>query len=156
MVVINLGCRKYHRGQLCIDLYPADPRVIKADAVEWLNMQPEGSIPSIYSKNLIEHLPDPNSFFRAAYRALRPMGLLHVITDNAEFMPFYAPVWLRHTVLGAHARNEYALDHCQSIHYCIFTKLHLRNHAEKAGFRAVKVRRMPQWAFARLELIAYK
>jgi predicted SAM-dependent methyltransferase len=152
--VVNLGCRKYCRGETCVDLNPEDPRVVKADAVEWLNRQEQNSIEVIYTKNLLEHLPDPGSFFSAAHRALQQGGLLHLITDNAEFLPFYAPVWLHHTGLGAHACNQYAIADCKSVHYMVFTKMHLKNLAERAGFKVVMLRRLPLYAFARLELFA--
>jgi 2-polyprenyl-3-methyl-5-hydroxy-6-metoxy-1,4-benzoquinol methylase len=98
------------------------------------------SVRELKSKNLLEHLPDPGRFLRLCRNILETGGSLTLITDNAAFMPFYLPLWVRHTGIGAHVVNRYALDHCDSVHYMVFTKMHLENLLRSSGFRRVAVR----------------
>ena len=153
---LNLGCPKYCEGWVCVDIAPRDPRVIKADAYEALRNTDSNALSEIRSKNLLEHLENPGSFLHACYFALPPGGKLTVITDNAEFLPFYAPFWVRHTGLGAHSCNEYALDHCNSPHYSVFTKMHLLNLFVLAGFKREFVTIRRTWGGARVEAVATK
>jgi tRNA G46 methylase TrmB len=114
--------------------------VLKSDVYEFLRSKPN-SFEKIHSKNLLEHLENPGLFFSLCEEALIPGGRLTVITDNAEFFPFYLPFWLRHTGIGAHSMNDYALDFCESKHFMVFTKMHLRNFLEAHGFERVEVSR---------------
>lgn len=150
-----MGCPKYcdrnadDYNITCVDINPKDTRVIKADVLEYL-MYLDKTYEHIYSKNLLEHLPNVGTFLFYCHAALKIGGTIDIITDNAEFVPFYWPLgWILHTGIGAHAQNGYALAHCDSIHYGIFTKMHLRNLLENAGFHDVRVRRT--WLGARLE-----
>ena len=97
---------------------------------------------TVYSKNLLEHLPNPGVFLAGCYSILKHGGRAIVITDNAEFMPFYLPFWVKHIGVGAHAVNAYALNHCDSVHYAVFTKMHLANLMSDAGFKDTSVRRV--------------
>jgi 2-polyprenyl-3-methyl-5-hydroxy-6-metoxy-1,4-benzoquinol methylase len=140
---LNLGCPEYCPGDLCIDLNPRDNRVIKANVFDFLN---EKHIlwDEIYSKNLLEHLPDPGAFLDLCHTNLVKGGKLTIITDNAEFFPFYLPFYIVKTGIGAHSRDEYAMSkHCnETHHYSIFTKMHLRNLFEYAGFHDIIVKRV--------------
>lgn len=151
-LVLNLGCPIGHAGQTCVDRNPRktewyEPTVIKADVYQYL-LTTEKRYTLIRTKNLLEHLPNVALFLSGCYEILSIGGRLEIITDNAEFLPFYLPFWIRHTGIGAHARNEYAIDHCDSIHYSIFTKMHLRNLLEYAQFKDVRAKRI--WGGARL------
>ncbi len=156
MTDVNLGCPRYCDGMTCVDIHPLDERVVKANVFDWLVEQNQ-TLDSIYTKNLLEHLPDPGAFLDLCHTALKEKGLVDVITDNAEFFPFYFPFfYMTRTGIGAHSRDEYAMSKwCnETHHYAVFTKMHLRNLFEYAGFRMIKVRRIKFGA--RLEAIGEK
>lgn len=142
----NLGCPYYCEGYTCVDLHPHDTRVIKADVFDFLINESARYpvIDEIRTKNLLEHLADFGRFTNLCYRAMRSGGRLVIITDNAEFIPYYLPFWVQHTGIGAHAKDEYAAstEHNGSHHYAVFTKMHLRNLLHASGFRNISVRRI--------------
>jgi len=137
---VNLGCAKKCAGYVCVDIRGGEG-IVKADVYDWL-MANHGNCEEIKSKNLLEHLPNPAVFLELCHQSLKQGGRFELITDNAEFIPFYFPFWIRHTGIGAHSLNAYALDHCDSIHYMIFTKMHLKNLLKLAGFEKINVRRI--------------
>ena len=149
---VDLGNPCYRFGWESVDTEPKHNGVIKEDANVYLVNNPL-QFDEIYSKNLLEHLPDPGTFIKNAFDALTPGGRLTIITDNAEFIPFYFPFLLRHTGLAAHSRNDYILGNGfgHAPHYAVFTKLHLMNLLSLAGFHDVKVSRIGRYLGARLE-----
>jgi SAM-dependent methyltransferase len=134
----------------CVDRRPRDPEVVSMDVMTYLTATEPGTWDMVTSKNLLEHLPDPGRFIELCARALRIGGHLKVITDNAEWLPFYAPFWVKHLGIGAHRCNDYAIDFCASMHYSIFTTMHLRNLFYRAGLEGVKVGRDPYTLGARI------
>lgn len=149
---VNLGCPQKCDGWVCVDRR-GDP---SWDVYEWLEeMKTSGrEVGAIKSKNLLEHLPDPGRFLALCHDVLSHGSRIEIITDNAEFLPFYLPLWVRRTGVGAHSVNMYALDHCGSVHYMIFTQMHLVNLMRNAGFKRVSVSRVTMGA--RLRAVAYK
>ena len=154
---VNLGCPVYCEGYQCVDLFPKDVRVIRSDAVAYLEAATRlgGLFEEVRSENLLEHLSDVGRFLRACYGSLVEGGRVVVVTDNAEWLPFYLPVDLRRLGVGAHARESYALRF-NTVHYAIYSKMHLRAHLRDAGFSRVRVRRLWSFAFARIEGIGWK
>jgi len=140
---VNLGCPNYCDGWTCVDLNPRDSRVVKANVFDWL-FENDVECDEIFSKNLLEHLPDPGDFLKRCVQNLKYGGKMSLITDNAEFFPFYFPFFLVKTGIGAHSKDEYAMSkHCnETHHYSIFTKMHLRNLFEYAGFGDIVVKRV--------------
>ncbi len=143
MKVVNLGCPRYCEGLTCVDVHPLDERVVEANVFDWLSEQ-DSSVDAIFSKNLLEHLPDPGVFLNLCHNALKPNGILSLITDNAEFFPFYFPFYLTRTGIGAHSCDAYAMSkRCnETHHFMVFTKMHLRNLLEDAGFEVIKIKRI--------------
>ena len=139
-------------GRLCVDLQPADKRVVKAEACEFLE-NGTGSYDEVRSENLLEHLPDVGRFLRLSKQALREGGRVVVVTDNAEWLPFYLPIDIPGTGIGAHSVESYS-RRFGVVHRQIFTKLHLRCALMEAGFSDVKVRRIKFGS--RLEATGYK
>ena len=141
---VNLGCPVYCEGQTCVDLSPEDTRVVHSDAIDFLRNTDTGSVNSIYTKNMLEHMTSFDELFKESRLVLKEGGSLTVITDNAEFPFFYLPVIHRYGI-GAHSSNKYIHNykykHC-TYHYCLFTKLHLQNLFEKFGFKVVENRRI--------------
>jgi SAM-dependent methyltransferase len=57
--------------------------VIHAQPAESLDV-PDASFDLVYGIHVVEHLDDPAAVFRMCHRALRPGGLLYLMTPNAE------------------------------------------------------------------------
>lgn len=150
---VNLGCPRYCWGYKCVDLFPSDERVVKADALRWL--ESSNNIEEIKTENLLEHLPNVEEFLSLCFDKLRKGGRLIVVTDNAEWLPFYLPFDLKGLGVGAHSVPSYSMRF-NAVHLSIFTKMHLREHLLLAGFQDVKVRRLWRVAGARIEGVGVK
>ena len=137
---VKLGCPTKCAGWTCVD-WRGNP---SRDVYDWLEEAVANgvAVAEIRTKNLLEHLPDPGRFLALCHKALSRGARMELITDNAEFLPFYLPFWARGTGIGAHAVNRYAIDNCDSVHYMIFTPMHLENLMRHAGFRRVMVSRI--------------
>lgn len=151
---VNLGCPRYCPGYLCVDLFPKDFRVCRADAITWLR-ELTGSVDEIKTENLLEHLPNVQEFLKLCYSRLSPGGRIIVVTDNAEWLPFYLPLDVPRSGVGAHSIPSYSLRF-NAVHLSIFTKMHLREHLLLAEFTDVKVRRMWNVLGARIEGVGVK
>lgn len=149
----NLGCPRYCEGWLCVDLFPSNPGVEKADVFEWL--QSHDQIDEIKTENLLEHLPNVHAFLELCFDKLRYGGKLIVVTDNAEWLPFYLPIDFKGTGIGAHSQPSYSMRF-NAVHLSIFTKMHLNQHLLLAGFQDVKVRRLWKVVGARIEGVGVK
>ena len=68
---LNLGCPKSCEVFVCIDKFPYDKRVVKADVYEYLRSCKENGTKyeSIYTKNLLEHLGNPLEFLQLCKKA---------------------------------------------------------------------------------------
>lgn len=155
---VKLGCPKFCRGYTCVDLYPFDNRVIQQDAFEFLESH-KAELDYIYSKNMLEHVGNPLELIRRAYSSLKPGGELIIITDNAEWLPFYLPFPIAHTGIGAHGskQHEYLLHFGdRTNHYMVFSKANLNALLSTAGFRHIIIHRMWRYGFARLHARAIK
>lgn len=152
MMRARLGCPDQCEGWVCVDLRGIPSR----EVMSWLETTDTGSVERIETKNLLEHLADPGRFFKLIHRVLRPGGTLQLITDNAAWLPFYLPFWIKGVGVGAHSINQYAIDHCDSMHFSIFTEMHLKNLAKYAGFPTSRTRMDYGTLGARLILEAVK
>ncbi len=151
---LNLGCPNYCEGWTCVDIHPKDNVVEKGDAISFLWNLPNNYVDEIKAENLIEHLPDVASFFTVSFDALIPGGKLTVITDNAEFFPFYIPI-IHRLGFAAHVSENYSPKIMNDTkHYAVFTKLHLKHFADNAHFGLDGVQRVKYGA--RLKAIMHK
>jgi SAM-dependent methyltransferase len=153
---IKLGCPKYCKGYTCVDLYPKDFGVVKDDAIHYLSTLNDNSVEYIEAKMLLEHLPNPYSLIELAYQKLKKGGILYFTTDNAWFLPHYITTPL-HRILGSHSDEKYKYTFCKGAvtnHYAIFTKLHLKNMLELAGFEKFEIKYI--LFFSRIRVIAKK
>jgi SAM-dependent methyltransferase len=82
---------------------------------------PDGAFDAVVMNHVIEHVHDPVSLLKECRRILRPGGRLIVVTPNA--------MSLGHRMLKA---DWYALEHPR--HLCLFSRITLRECAERAGF----------------------
>jgi hypothetical protein len=140
-----------------VDLNPVSDGVVRADGLEYLRTTTD-MYETIESYNLLEHLPDPGQFLKLCYSRLEEGGRLLVVTDNAEWLPFYLPVF--HAFgFGAHHSNEYhymlkSRGAVPTVHYMVFSPLNLRNLLSYAGFRRIEIRRITFGA--RLKAVAWR
>lgn len=150
---VNLGCPRYCEGYLCVDLFPTDDRVLRADAIAWLHREIE--VEEIKTENLLEHLPNVQEFLKLCYSRLVTGGRIIVVTDNAEWLPFYLPIDIPKSGIGAHSVPSYSLRF-NAVHLSIFTKMHLSEHLILAKFGNVRVRRIWRVLGARIEGVGIK
>lgn len=143
MKILNVGCPYRCFNKTCVDLNPLEEGVEKGDAYLYLHAHPV-SYDEVQSFNLLEHLPDVGEFLRLCKWALNPSGRVRVVTDNAEWVPFYVPVYVPHsgTGTGLHSNWKYEAHFNHSPHLSIFTKMHLENLLKYAGFREIDVKRI--------------
>ena len=130
MTTINLGCGNDMFGDVRVDIVQTKATTHVMDlSLPWLF--PDESFDATYSKNLLEHLPNPQFFFREAFRVLKRKGKLTLITDNAACLKYY--VLGTHTggYIGESILSRSGFDR----HYSIFTMEHVRNHLELSGFK---------------------
>ncbi len=140
-----------------MDLNPLELGVIKDEAIHFLQTTPS-QYEVIESYNLLEHLPNPGEFLRLCYERLEDGGKCIVVTDNAEWFPFYLPV-IHALGIGAHQSNEYryllnSRGATKTVHYMIFSPLHLSNLLSYAGFKKYIIKRI--MFGARLKAVAWK
>lgn len=147
MKILNLGCGDdLSIGTHFLDNKPYTPRVMKHDLDYDLFPFPDEFFAKVYSKNVFEHLKNPQLFLSECYRVLTPYGYLELITDNAYFFPFYIrplPAFLLNKIFkincfGVHSKS-YKARHKADKHYAIYTGEHLENHLHIIGFTKVKI-----------------
>ncbi|HZW56518.1 MAG TPA: hypothetical protein VFF30_09540 [Nitrososphaerales archaeon] len=86
---------------------------------------------------MLEHLADVGSFLKLCHNALARNGTLKIRKDDVMFLPVYLPFsFCAGLGIGAHSSNKYALRMNRSVHYYVFTRMHLLGHA---GFDQVSV-----------------
>jgi predicted SAM-dependent methyltransferase len=129
MRVLNLGCGDSAFGTDRVDKRETLTTTAVFDVEKGLRF-PDETFDKIYSRNLLEHLRNPGFFLEECYRVLKSKGTIELITDNAECTRFY---WF-----GTHT-GRYEKKHEGDRHFCIFTRSHLKNHFEQAGFKVLSI-----------------
>ena len=142
-VLIDVGCG---RGDMLkalartgndvtgIDLSPASIDSCKPYPVKLVNLSTEqlpfedGAIDYVFSKSVIEHMPDPLPLLKEVYRVLKPNGVAIIMT----------PSWVHN------AWGPFYLDHT---HVTPFTLPSLKNAMIIAGFNDVNVEHFYQLPF---------
>lgn len=99
---------------------------------EWpLAAWPEQSVDAVVLLNVLDHLPDPGAAVQAAWRALRPSGVLYVRVPNGRF----------HVRLLA--QRSAVLRRLAVLHLYGIGGRALRHLVTRVGFQAVDVRTAP-------------
>jgi ubiquinone/menaquinone biosynthesis C-methylase UbiE len=127
--ILNVGCGEDTFGTHFVDLFPARTGVIKWNGDKDRLPFQERFFDEVYSKNLFEHLRNPGHALAEMYRVLKTNGRLVLITDNASYW-----VW----AVGRTHHGGYKSSICSDIHYSVFTKEHLINHARKFSFKNIQ------------------
>ncbi len=134
-MILNLGCGNELLGDVRVDIIQTNATTHVMDlSLPWKFQS--GLFDEVYSRNLLEHLPNPQFFFREAFRVLKRKGKLTLITDNAACLKYY--VLGTHTggYVGGSLLSRSGFDR----HYSVFTMEHLRNHLELACFKILEMK----------------
>lgn len=128
--ILNLGCGNESYGTHRVDIHPTKTTTQVFDIEEGLQFE-DGFFDEIYERNLLEHLTNVGFHLEECYRVLKEKGRIVLITDNASCMRYYT--------LGTHTgrykgHRRYFSDDGDR-HFAIFTKEHLKNLFEHAGFK---------------------
>lgn len=126
---LNIGCGESSFCTDRIDIRKTSTTTLVCDVENGLPF-PDNTFFLVYSKNNLEHLANVGFHLKECLRVLRPGGKICLRTDNASCWRFY--------VFGTHT-GKYEKLHSGDHHFCIFTKSHLKNHFEQAGFRDINI-----------------
>jgi SAM-dependent methyltransferase len=86
----------------------------------------------VYSRNLFEHLTNPEFALKEMKRVLKPNGKLILITDYAPYRSFA----IGKTHLGGY---EKARKNKEDRHYLLVNEWHLKNWFRKVGLRVMEI-----------------
>ena len=128
-MILNIGCGNNTYGDIRIDINPNSAATDIYDVDKGLQLS-DNIIDEIYERNILEHLRNVGFHLDECYRVLKQGGKITVITDNAECQRYYT--------FGTHT-GRYERLHPGDHHFSIFTKKHLQNHFEKAGFKDINI-----------------
>lgn len=129
--ILNLGAGEENYGTDFLDINPTRRKVKKWSAGKRIPF-PNNTFDEVYTKNLFEHLTNPNNVLREIHRILKPKGKLVLITDNASFFGWH----LGKTHYGGYEKVHNPNDR----HYALYTSWHLENHMKNAGFKVISYR----------------
>jgi predicted SAM-dependent methyltransferase len=140
-------------GWLNADLYPVGSQ-IRLDATKRFPFD-DGTFDFAYSEHMIEHVPwtDALKMLQEIHRALKPGGVLRVVTPNMEFLiallqkepPESSKAYLQHnrqimTPWAPTADGIFVFNHFMRNwgHQFIFDAPTLRHTLEMAGFKRIE------------------
>jgi SAM-dependent methyltransferase len=133
--ILNVGCGGQTYGTHFLDVYPSRNEVKKWDAEKGIPFKND-FFDEVYSRNLFEHLKNPNFVLKEMFRVTKPNGKVVLITDNASYWVWSIPNKV-HT--GLYEKYSGPKDR----HYSLFTDTHLKNHMEAAGAKRFTVSYRP-------------
>ena len=128
-LILNVGAGTETYGDIRVDWAPSQTTQVVCDADFGFPFR-DSVFTEVYSRCVFEHLRNPGFFLDEAYRVLRPLGRLVLVTDHAAY-------WRWHFQID-HA-NAYTHRSSRDRHYGLFSPGHLANHCRAAGFELVSV-----------------
>lgn len=136
-MILNIGAGKTEFGDIRLDIYRSPTVDLVADA-ELLPFR-DNSFNLVYSRNVLEHLPNPLSALREQRRVCSKGGKIIVITDNAGFWAYYILGHHTRPILKTRGRDLYSGMKAEDRHYFLFTKEHLENLFDRADLLVLNV-----------------
>jgi predicted SAM-dependent methyltransferase len=127
--IINLGCGNSTYGDVRVDFIKT-PTTTEVYDIEKGIPYPDNTFDKVYSRNILEHMSNVGFHLSECFRVLKPYGTVDITTDNALCYRYY--------LFGTHT-GRYEQQHLGDHHYSIFTKKHLQNHFERAGFTKIQI-----------------
>jgi SAM-dependent methyltransferase len=139
--ILNIGCGTETYGTHFIDKYPSRKEVIKCDIDSEKLPFPNNTFDEVYSKNLLEHLRNPNTAIGKMVRVLKKGGRLIIITDNAGYLFHHLDLSGISSERASHQESEGLIKMGkEDKHFSLFTPLHLIHHFKEFGVKNIKVR----------------
>lgn len=131
MKVLNVGCGNDTYGTHFVDLYPARNNVERCDVNQQKLPFKSNFFDLVYSRNLFEHLTNPEFVLKEMKRVLKPNGKVILITD-------YAHSW-NYVVGRSHSGGYENSNNKEDRHYFLVNDWHLKNWFRKVGLKVVKI-----------------
>ena len=130
MPIANLGCGNSTYGDVRIDFIKTPTTTLVYNLEQGIPF-PDETFDMTYSTLFLEHLTNVGFHLKECYRVLKQDGVIDVTTDNAACQRYY---WF-----GTHTGRYEKLHSKGDRHFSIFTKNHLKNHFEEAGFKDIQI-----------------
>jgi len=132
-MILNIGAGETEYGDVRLDVYRSQTANIVADA-EFLPFR-DNSFDLVYSRNVLEHLPNPLNALCEQKRVCKEGGRISIITDNAGFWAYHILGHHTRPVLRTGGRDLYHGTRAEDRHYFLFTREHLQNLFDRVGLR---------------------
>jgi uncharacterized protein (TIRG00374 family) len=135
---LNLGCGEQKIGNIRVDMMPTSATTHVFNIDEGIKF-PNSTFDVVYERNYLEHSKNVGKHLSEIYRVLKEGGIADITTDNASCFRYY--LFGTHTgrYEKLHNTPESIKEHGKDCHYSIFTKQHLLNHFEAAGFKVIGI-----------------
>jgi predicted SAM-dependent methyltransferase len=130
--ILALGCGNQIYGTDRLDFIKTEATTLVCDIENGIPY-PNEVFDEVYSHLFLEHLANVGAHLKECYRVLKQGGVVDVTTDNAGCQRYY---W--HGIATHGGRYE-KLHPKGDRHFSIFTKNHLLNHFEVAGFKDIQI-----------------
>jgi predicted SAM-dependent methyltransferase len=130
--IANLGCGYSDYGTDRVDFIKTPTTTLVCDLEKGIPF-PDETFDIVYSHLFLEHLANVGFHLKECLRVLKKGGLVDVTTDNASCSRYYWPF------IGTHQGRYEKLHPKGDRHFSIFTRHHLQNHFENAGFRNIQI-----------------
>ena len=128
--ILNCGCGNSSYGTDRIDFIKTPTTTLVWNLEQGIPFS-DDTFDEVFSRIFIEHLSNVGFHLKECYRVLKSNGQVDITTDNAECTRYY---WG-----GTHTGRYEKLHPKDDRHFSIFTKNHLKNHFEVAGFRDIQI-----------------
>ncbi|MEM5812000.1 MAG: methyltransferase domain-containing protein [Candidatus Aenigmatarchaeota archaeon] len=129
--ILNVGCGNDTYGTHFVDLYPYRKEVKKCDVNKQELPFPSNFFDIVYSKNLFEHLTNPEFALKEMKRVLKNNGKIILITD-------YAHAW-NYAVGRVHLGGYEKTSQKEDRHYLLVNDWHLENWFRKVGLKTLNI-----------------
>lgn len=137
--ILNVGCGNETFGTDFVDKYPQRKEVLKCDIDNEDLPFANNLFDIVYSKNIFEHLKNPNSAIRKMLRVLKKGGKLVLITDNAGYIFHHIDLSSISDDRASHQKDEHYRGYgIEDRHFSLFTSLHLIHHFNEFGLKNIR------------------
>ena len=132
--MLNLGSGTSTKGDVRLDIYPLENVNCVYDIEKGLPFK-ENYFDDIFCQCVFEHMKNPGFILAECYRVLKNGGKMELLTDNAGYLLYH--IWKRN-IHGGYCDGTGGTEK-KDRHYALYTKEHLQNHFESAGFKVEKI-----------------
>jgi predicted SAM-dependent methyltransferase len=129
--ILAVGCGNQFYGTDRLDFIKTEATTLVCDLEKGIPF-PDETFDIVFSQSFLEHLTNVGFHLKECYRVLKKDGLIDITTDNSACARFY---WKGMATHG----GRYERLHPGDRHFGVFSKNHLKNHFEVAGFRNIQI-----------------